>query len=192
MHGCPGGGEFACNLSQRLTRHNGLFPGFCAMVKVSRACARSTAFTKPGSLIMPARTKLWIKAFRVITVTMLLAGSCLVRHAALAEQAATKRTDLQRHDLSIPGHEVVQARVDFAEGATFGRHTHPGEEIIYVLEGTIEYQLDGKPPVTLKAGGVLFGPAGTVHAARNVGSGNAAELGTYVVEKGKPLLTLVQ
>ena len=133
-----------------------------------------------------------IKALRILALTVLIAGSCLVRHAALAQQAGIKRTDLQRHDISISGYEAVQARVDFAEGASFGRHTHPGEEIIYVLEGTIEYDIDGKPPVRLKTGDVLFVPAGTVHAARNVGSGNAAELGTYVVEKGKPLLTLVK
>jgi len=141
---------------------------------------------------MHASPKVTIKAFRFVALTVLIAGSCLVRHAALAQQAGIKRTDLQRHDLSISGHEAVQARVDLAEGASFPRHTHPGEEIIYVLEGTIEYDIDGKPPVLLKAGDVLFVPAGTVHAARNVGSGNAAELGTYVVEKGKPLLTLVK
>lgn len=105
--------------------------------------------------------------------------------------AGTTRTDLQRHDLSIPGREVFQARVDFAPGASFPRHTHPGEEIIYVLEGTLEYEVAGKP-VTLKAGDVLFVPYGTVHAARNVGKGPAAELATYVLEKGKPLTTIVQ
>ena len=51
-------------------------------------------------------------------------------------------------------------------------------------------EVEGKPPVTLKAGDVLFIPAGTIHAAKNVGSGNAAELATYVVEKGKPLVEL--
>ena len=129
---------------------------------------------------------------RMMAMAVLIVGSGLALQAALAQQAGTRRTDLQRHDLSVPGHEVVQARVDFSEGAAFGRHTHPGEEIIYVLEGSIEYQVEGKPPVTLKAGEVLFIPAGTIHAAKNVGSGNAAELGTYVVEKGKPLLTLVK
>jgi quercetin dioxygenase-like cupin family protein len=81
--------------------------------------------------------------------------------------------------------------VDFAPGASFPRHTHPGEEIIYVLEGTLEYEVAGKP-VTLKAGDVLFVPAGTVHAAKNVGTGPGAELATYVLEKGKPLTTLVK
>jgi len=103
-----------------------------------------------------------------------------------------RRTDLQQHDLSIPGREVVQVRVDFGPGVVAPRHKHPGEEIIYVLEGTLEYQVEGKPPVTLKAGGVLFIPAGTIHGAKNVGSGNASELATYVVEKGKPLSTLVK
>jgi quercetin dioxygenase-like cupin family protein len=71
-------------------------------------------------------------------------------------------------------------------------HSHPGEEIVYVIEGSLEYQLEGKPPMTLKAGEVLFIPAGTVHSARNVGSGNAAELATYIVEKGKPLVVLAK
>ena len=71
------------------------------------------------------------------------------------------------------------------------RHTHPGEEVIYVLEGTIEYQVEGKGTATYKAGEVLMVPAGTPHAAKNVGKGNAAELATYIVEKGKPLITLV-
>jgi quercetin dioxygenase-like cupin family protein len=133
-----------------------------------------------------------MRSARMMAMAVLMVGSGLALQAALAQQAGTRRTDLQRHDLSVPGHEVVQARVDFSEAAVFGRHTHPGEEIIYVLEGSIEYQLDGKPPVTLRAGEVLFIPAGTIHSAKNVGSGNAAELGTYVVEKGKPLLTLMK
>jgi len=98
----------------------------------------------------------------------------------------TTRTDLQRHDLGIAGHEVLQARVDFAPGASFPSHKHPGEEIIYVLAGTIEYVVDGKP-VVVKAGDVLFVPDGVFHAARNVGSEPAAELATYILRKGEPL-----
>jgi quercetin dioxygenase-like cupin family protein len=121
-----------------------------------------------------------------------LLGSGLTLPLAWAQQAGIKRTDLQRHDLGVPGREVVQVRVDLEPGVAFGDHTHPGEEIIYVLEGTLEYRIEGKQPVTLKAGDVLFIPAGTIHAAKNVGSGNASELATYVVEKSKPLLTLVK
>ena len=109
-------------------------------------------------------------------------------HVALAQQPGITRTDLQRHDLSVPGREVVQVRVDFAPGAAFPRHSHPGEEIVYAIEGTMEYQLGDNPPATLKPGEVLFIPAGTIHAVKNIGKRNAAELATYIVEKGKPLL----
>jgi len=123
---------------------------------------------------------------------LLIVASGLALHVALSQQPGIKRTDLQRHDLSVPGREVIQVRVELAPGVSFPKHTHPGEEIIYVLEGSLEYEVEGKPPVTLKAGEVLFIPAGTVHAARNVGSGHAAELATYVVEKGKPLVVVVK
>jgi quercetin dioxygenase-like cupin family protein len=102
------------------------------------------------------------------------------------------RTDLQQHDLSVDGHEVVQARVDLGSEAPLVKHTHPGEEIIYVLEGSLEYQVEGQPTRTYNAGEALTVPAGVVHAVRNVGSANAAELATYVVEKGTPLITLVE
>jgi quercetin dioxygenase-like cupin family protein len=111
---------------------------------------------------------------------------------ALAQQSGINRTELQRHDLSEPGREAVQVRIDFEPGSAFGMHTHPGEEVIYVLEGVLEYQVEGKPPVTLKAGEVLFIPSGTAHAARNLGKSKGAELATYLVEKGKPLVTLVK
>ena len=86
---------------------------------------------------------------------------------------------------------MVQARVDFAPGYEFPRHTHFGEEIIYVTQGTIEYEVAGKP-VTVRAGEVLFIPYGVVHAAKNKGEGPAAELATYVLEKGKPLTTFAE
>jgi quercetin dioxygenase-like cupin family protein len=70
------------------------------------------------------------------------------------------------------------------------RHSHPGEEIVYAIDGVLEYQIDGEPPVTIEAGEVVFIPAGTIHAVKNIGNGNAAELATYVVEKGKPLVVL--
>ncbi len=132
-------------------------------------------------------------ATRLLARAALIAGSFLTIPTAHAQQPdGITRTDLQRHDLSTPGREAVQVRVDIAPGKAFGQHTHPGEEIIYVLAGTLEYDVEGKPPATLKAGDVLFIPAGTIHAAKNVGDVTASELATYVVEKNKPLLTLVK
>ena len=129
-----------------------------------------------------------MKTIRIMTMSALMVGSGLALYVVRAQQPGTKRTELQRHDLSAPGREVVQVRIDFAPGAVAPRHSHPGEEIIYVIEGSLQYEVEGKQPVTLHAGEVLFVPAGTIHAAKNVGGGNGAELATYVVEKGKPLV----
>jgi quercetin dioxygenase-like cupin family protein len=127
-----------------------------------------------------------------MALVLLVCASGLTVHAAQPQQLGIKRTALQQRDLSIAGRELVQVRVDFAPGAAFAEHSHPGEEIAYVIEGSLEYRLENQPPVTLKTGEVLFIPAGAIHAARNVGSGNAAELATYIVEKGKPLVVVSQ
>ena len=133
-----------------------------------------------------------MKTKLTLIVAVIGIGMILLMHAINAQQTGIKRTDLIRNDLSAPGREAIQVRVDFAKGAAFGRHSHPGEEIAYVLEGTLEYQIDGKPQVTLKAGEVLYIPAGTIHAAKNVGEGKGSELATYIVEKGKPLVEIAK
>ena len=129
--------------------------------------------------------KLLLSLFTILTTTLLY-----IPGEAMAQQQGITRTDLQRHDISIAGHEAIQVRVDFKPGTAFGMHAHPGEEIIYVLEGILEYEIDGERPVTLKAGDVFFIPAGKNHSAKNVGNVNGAELATYIVEKGKPLLVI--
>ena len=131
-----------------------------------------------------------MKKIAFLAAAALIATSFLAAPIASAQQSGIKRTDLQRHDLSVPGREVNQVLVEFGPGVSFPKHSHPGEEIVYVVEGTLEYALDGRAPVTLKAGDVLFIPYGTPHAVKNVGNGKAAELATYIVEKGKPLLTV--
>jgi quercetin dioxygenase-like cupin family protein len=136
------------------------------------------------------RKEVHMRTTGIIAAAALFVGSGLALHLAQAQPSGIGRTEALRHDLGEPGREIIQVRVDFAPGAAFGMHTHPGEEIAYVLEGALEYQFEGKPPITLKAGDSLFIPAGTPHAARHVGSGNAAELATYLVEKGKPLVVL--
>ena len=92
------------------------------------------------------------------------------------------RTSLQRHDLSVPGREMIQSRVDVEPGSPPIRHTHPGEEIIYVLEGSLEYQIDGQPTKVYNAGEALTVPAGVIHAVRNAGTGTG---GTRHRHRGK-------
>jgi quercetin dioxygenase-like cupin family protein len=124
-----------------------------------------------------------MKMIQAMALALVLGGAA----TAHADQPL-QRTDLVRSDIDVPGHEAVQVRVDFAPGVLAPKHSHPGEEIAFVIEGTLEYQLDGSTPVTLKAGQSLFIPSGVVHSARNVGDGKASELATYIVRKGEALV----
>ena len=106
-----------------------------------------------------------------------------------AQQSGFTRTVLQQSKMSIAGREAVTALVEFQPGATVGRHTHPGEEIGYVLEGTLVFEIEGKLDATLSTGQTFFIPKGTVHNATNKTSSRARVLANYVVESGKPLAT---
>jgi quercetin dioxygenase-like cupin family protein len=105
-----------------------------------------------------------------------------------AWQTGIKRTDLLKHDLHVPGIEVIQARVDIDPGVSSPRHSHPGEEVAYVIDGTFEYQFEGRAPIVLRKGESLFIPAGVPHVAKNIGTGVASELATYIVRSGAPLV----
>ncbi len=106
---------------------------------------------------------------------------------AQSQQSKIVRVPLQNHDLSIPDKVMVQVRAEFAETATSGRHTHPGEEIGYLLEGQLELKVDGQPTRILKPGDVFFIPAGVIHEGINTSSGTSKVIATYVVEKDKPV-----
>ena len=138
-----------------------------------------------NKIMEPKKNKTWV----VVAIIILGIIAFLIPNQ-IAAQTGIKRTNLQQQDLSVPGRETVQARIDFEPHTAFGKHSHPGEEIIYVLEGSLEYQVNDDKPVTLKAGEVLFIPAGVVHSARNNSNAKASELATYIVEKGKPILVL--
>lgn len=133
-----------------------------------------------------------MKISRTLIAAALIAGAGLSLTAAQAQQQQIQRTDLVQNDISVAGREVLQVRVDFEPGAVSINHTHPGEEVAYVLEGVLEYQLEGSQPVTLKAGESLFIPAGVAHLAKNVGNGKASELATYIVRKAAPLVVPVK
>ena len=133
-----------------------------------------------------------MKISRTLIAAALIAGTGLTLTAAQAQQQQIRRTDLVQSDINVAEREVLQVRVDFEPGAVSINHTHPGEEVAYVLEGVLEYQLEGRQPVTLKAGESLFIPAGVAHLAKNVGNGKASELATYIVKKATPLVVPVK
>src|SRR5215831_9499885 len=117
-----------------------------------------------------------------IGVVVLLSGSIVF--------GQIKRTVLQQTDLSIAGREVVTARAEFPSGGTTGMHTHPGDEISYVAEGTVELVIDGASK-TYRAGEAFHVDAGKVHEAKASG-GPAVVIANYVIEKGKPATTPVK
>lgn len=139
-----------------------------------------------------------MNTMRFLVAAALLAGSTLgVSHAQTPAKAGQLgadgigRYEAMRKDLDAKT-EAIQVRVDFAPGASFPMHNHPGVEVAYVLEGAIEYSFENKPPVRLQAGDSLFIPAGEYHAAHNPGAVHGAELATYMVEKGKPVVVKKQ
>lgn len=123
----------------------------------------------------------------------LLAGVAAVAAGAtgvlMAQASGLTRTMVGRADVSVPNHEAVVARVEVAPGAKAGRHTHPGDEISYVLEGEATLLIDGQAPRIVKAGESFVIPAGVIHDAHNNGTAPTKLVGVYVVEKGKPLAT---
>ncbi|WP_343731383.1 cupin domain-containing protein [Duganella sp.] len=122
-----------------------------------------------------------MKSARFVLIAVLFAG------VALAQTGTIRRTVLQKTDVSVPGREAVVARVELDAGVAAGRHSHPGDEISYVLEGEGELLIDGEDPRRVKAGESFVIPAGTIHDAVNTGKGTMKLVGVYVVEKGKPL-----
>ena len=127
-----------------------------------------------------------------ILALMLGAGAMAAAPAAPPLGEGISRADLLRNDLGIGDHETIQVRVDFEPGASAARHRHPGAELVYVLSGTFEYALEGRPVAILKAGDALFIPAGTVHAVRNIGGDRGSELATYIVDRNRPLIQLAK
>ena len=120
-----------------------------------------------------------------------VAAVTLLAAASSAQQPAFKRTELQRGDLSVAGREVVTALAEIPGGAQTGKHMHPGEEVAYVVEGTLTVEIDGKPTKTYTAGQAFIVPAGQPHNGKNGGSGMTKVLANYIIEKGKPVATPV-
>jgi quercetin dioxygenase-like cupin family protein len=111
--------------------------------------------------------------------------------SSLAQVPGFKRVELQKQDLGTPGREAVLARGEFEAGAAVPKHTHPGEEIGFVLEGELTLEIDGQPAKKLKAGDSFFVPASQVHAGKNTAKGKTVVVSTYIIEKGKPLASMV-
>jgi quercetin dioxygenase-like cupin family protein len=106
---------------------------------------------------------------------------------ATAQQPTVQRKVLLTQDLPIPGYQTVMAAVEIPVGGREGRHTHPGAVVVYVQEGVLTFDHEGKPTMTYKAGESFFIEAGKIHEGINKDASPVKAIATFVVEKGKPL-----
>ncbi len=131
----------------------------------------------------------------VVSITLVLgvALGVIGNRALNAQQAPSiKTTILLKQDMSIPGREAVMVLAEIPPGTAEGRHTHPAEAYVFVLEGTILLENEGKPTVTHKAGDAFYIASGKIHQAINNGDVAAKLVAVFVSEKGKPLKTPAQ
>ncbi len=110
-------------------------------------------------------------------------------HDALASRL--KRTELQHKASSIPGRDIVQVLTEIPVGVESGWHTHPGEEVGYILAGTVQMMIKDQPTLTLQAGDPFLMPPGTPHNALDLGPDTGMMLSTYIVRADEPLATFV-
>ena len=103
-----------------------------------------------------------------------------------------KRTELQHKASSIPGREIVQVLTEIPAGVESGWHMHPGEEVGYILTGTVEMMIEGQPTLTLREGDPFLMPPRTPHNALDLGPETGRMLSTYIVEVGESLATFTR
>jgi quercetin dioxygenase-like cupin family protein len=111
--------------------------------------------------------------------------------ASDALAATLRRTEIQRGALSIPGREMVQIRTEIPPGVASGWHTHPGEEVGYIMAGTVRMEIRDRPTLILNAGDGFLIPPRVPHNALDLGPATGLMLSTYIVEVGQPIATIV-
>jgi quercetin dioxygenase-like cupin family protein len=109
-----------------------------------------------------------------------------------ATGAQPERKVLERHDQSgVAGKEVVIGTATLPAGTAIGFHDHPGDEIGYIIKGSVIWKVRGQPDKTLKAGDSFFNPRGSVHSVVSADGGDSVVISTWMVDKGKPMATPV-
>jgi quercetin dioxygenase-like cupin family protein len=138
------------------------------------------------------RNSMKLRAVLLLALLVAAGAAAAQAPAPAAATGALKRTEVLRGDVTEPGREAVVVKVELAGNATAPRHTHPGDEISYVVDGECDLLVDGEPARHLKAGDAFIVKAGKVHTARNTAAAPVHLLGVYLIEKGKPIATLAK
>jgi quercetin dioxygenase-like cupin family protein len=107
--------------------------------------------------------------------------------SADALAASLQRTEIQRHNSSIPGRIIVQVRTEIPFGVSSGWHIHPGEEVGYIVEGSVQMEIKDQATLLLQAGDGFLIPPGVAHNALDLGPGVGQMLSTYIVDPDEPL-----
>jgi quercetin dioxygenase-like cupin family protein len=117
----------------------------------------------------------------------------MTSHGAPADGLASrlKRTELQHSASSIPGREIVQVLTEIPAGVASGWHMHPGEEVGYILAGTVQMEIEGRATLTLRPGDPFLIPPRTPHNALDLGPETGQMLSTYIVEVDEPIATVI-
>ena len=130
----------------------------------------------------------------ILTMAVGLATGVMGSRVLNAQQPEIKRAELLRTELrGVEGKEAVVFMAEIPPGVVTGKHRHPGNELIYVLEGSYVLEVDGKGAIPLKAGDARHAPPGEVHAAKSLGSPRSSKVLVFLIaEKGQPLAIPVQ
>jgi quercetin dioxygenase-like cupin family protein len=133
-----------------------------------------------------------VKVFALLIATVVFSSGALLVAAPPAQQPTVTRKILLKQDSPVAGYEEALVQVDMPVGAREGRHTHPGSAIIYVVQGTLTLEYEGKPTATYNPGDSTYVEAGKIHEGRNAGTTPVKILATFVLQKGQPMTTQVQ
>ena len=128
-------------------------------------------------------------AIAVLIAVVFVSLRSPINSASAAQQPAVTRKVLLQQDLPIPGFTAALVAVEIPVGGREGRHTHPGTVMVYVQEGALTLDYEGKPTATYKAGQTFSVGPGKIHEGINKGSTPVRAIASFIVEKGKPLTT---
>jgi quercetin dioxygenase-like cupin family protein len=159
-------------------------PAAAWCVSVTIIHIRTLAIRKREATVM--LTRRGFTSCAICAVTGFIATDASAQGAPPAANGITRKI-LSQMDGPAPGYVTINMEVEVAAGATIGRHTHPGIESGYILEGGVELPIEGHPTLMLKQGDGFQVPVGTPHAGGKPVDQKTRIAITYVVEKGKPL-----
>jgi len=133
-----------------------------------------------------------IKGVAVVLVVAAFSSLALLLATPAAQQPTVTRKILLKEDSAVPGYEEDLVKVEIPAGGREGRHTHPGSVMIYVQEGTLTFDYEGKPTATYNPGDALYVEPGKIHEGRNNGNTPVKVLASFILKKGMPMTSQVQ